>query len=183
MQIHMGVVICTRVREIRQFCLSMRGLNGSTLHTCSRNTTNSELVCRREVGGARRRTLHTCSRTEPSSPPEGPHFAHAFENGAKFAAGRAALPHVFENGAKFATRSAALCIRVRERDQVRHPEGRTLHTCSKTEPTSPPGGPHFAHVFEKGAKFAAGRQGAQGRTNELSGTKKNSNIFYDFEVF
>ena len=34
--------------------------------------------------------------------------------------------------------------------------GNTLHTCSRKEPSSPPGEPHFTHVFEKGAKFAAG---------------------------
>ena len=113
--------LCTRVREIQR----IRRSSGCTLHTCSRNTTNSEI-----------KRLH---------------FAH-----------------VVEEYDEFEARTAALCTRVREQSQVRHPERRTLHTCSKTEPSSSPGWLQFAHVFENGAKFAAGRAALCTRVRELS---------------
>ena len=94
---------------------------GRTLHMCLRTTANwlPRLSFRprresAEISGNQRKsifhagvntetlhkpkgTLHTHSRKEPSSPPEGPHFAHLFEKGAKFAARGGLIPGHHQN--------------------------------------------------------------------------------------
>ena len=52
---------------------------------------------------------------------------------------------------------ATLCTRVRERSQVRRRGNRTLHTCSRKEPSSPPGKAYFTHMFEKYGKLGVTR--------------------------
>ena len=106
------IYICCVSAILKKLILDHLGHSeGHTLHTCARTEPNSQprmaTLCTRvrersQVRHPERRTLHTCSRTKLISPPGWLQFAHVFENGAKFAAWR-----------------AALCIRVRERSKVR----------------------------------------------------------------
>ena len=111
----------TRVPEVQNLDLSGL-LADCTLHTCSRNTTNSELkpqhfahvfakydecgaqaaaLCTRvrEIRRIRRSsgcTLRTCSRNTTNSKLQRLHFAHVFGKNDKFAARMPYFAHVFK---------------------------------------------------------------------------------------
>ena len=78
--------LCTSVRGIRR----IRRSSGCTLHTCSRNTTNSELERLHHTYSRNRanpnqdkRTWHTCSRNTTNSEPDGTRIREIGQNGSR----------------------------------------------------------------------------------------------------
>ena len=166
---------------MRAFCARVRGI--------------------RQIRSQEMRTLHTCSRNTTNSQPGGAYFEHMFEKYAEFAARRRVLctrvreirrirsheartlhtsfrlqrrvvPVWAKSGRKVALCQLQLCIKRTAHKpavlasrtsvwlvrRICSRDARTLRTCTRNTANSQPGGAYFAHVFEKYDEFTTGRR-------------------------